>query len=151
MWKIWLLIAGGFTVLEIFTTGFLVFWFGIGALITMLVSFFVPNIYIQSAVFIISSVILLFATRKFADKVQKSSPVVKTNAYRTENKIGKVIQEINPIEGKGEVKVGGEVWSAKSFDESIIPVDSEVIVDHIEGVKVIVKPTFTKAPSPKNK
>ena len=149
MWKIWLLIAGGFTVLEIFTTGFLVFWFGVGALIAMLASFFIPNIYIQSAIFIISSVILLFSTRKFADKVQKSTPVVKTNAYSVENKIGKVIQEINPIEGKGEVKIGGEVWSAKSFDETTIPEGSEVIVDHIEGVKVIVKPSFTNEQAPK--
>ena len=149
MWKIWLLIAGAFTVLEIFTTGFLVFWFGVGALIAMISSFFIPNIYIQSGVFIISSVILLFSTRKFADKVQKNTPTVKTNAYSVENKIGKVIQEINPIEGKGEVKVNGEVWSAKSFDDSVIPVDSEVIIDHIEGVKVIVKPSFTNPEAPK--
>jgi len=149
MWKIWLLVAGGFTVLEIFTTGFLVFWFGIGALFAMIASFFIPNIYVQSAIFIVTSVILLFATRKFAEKVQKNSPVVKTNAYSVENKIGKVIQEINPVEGKGEVKVGGEVWSAKSFDETIIPKDSEVIIDHIEGVKVIVKPTFTESSAPK--
>ena len=150
MWKIWLLIAGGFTVLEIFTTGFLVFWFGIGALFAMIASFFIPNIYIQSAIFIISSVILLFATRKFADKVQKNTPTVKTNVYSMENKLGKVIEDINPIEGKGKVKIGGEVWSAKSYNESIIPKGSEVIIDHIEGVKAIVKPTFTNEQAPKN-
>ena len=49
----------------------------------------------------------------------------------------------------GEVKVNGEVWSAKSFDDSVIPVDSEVIIDHIEGVKVIVKPSFTNPEAPK--
>ena len=58
MWKIWLLIAGGFTVLEIFTTGFLVFWFGVAALIAMVVSFFVENLFIQASVFLISSSIL---------------------------------------------------------------------------------------------
>jgi len=143
MWKIWLLIAGGFTILEIFTTGFLVFWFGVGALIAMIFSFFIQNVYIQTLIFIIASTILLFSTRKFAEKVQKTTPTVKTNAYSVENKIGKVVVDINPIEGKGEVKVNGETWSAKSFDDSFIAKDTEVIVDHIEGVKVIVKPSYT--------
>ena len=147
MWKIWLLIAGGFSVLEIFTTGFLVLWFGVGALIAMLISFVIDNIYIQTGVFIVSSTILLFATRKFADKVQNSTPTIKTNAYTVENKIGKVIQDIDPIEGKGEVKVNGEVWSAKSYNDSFIAKDTEVIVDHIEGVKVIVKPSLSTNPN----
>ena len=40
MWQVWLLIAGLFFIGEIATVGFLIFWFGVGALIAMIVSLF---------------------------------------------------------------------------------------------------------------
>ena len=60
MWQFWVIIAGIFFVIEMATVGFLVFWFGIGALAAMVVSLFTTNIAIQTAVFVISSAILLF-------------------------------------------------------------------------------------------
>ena len=51
MWYIWLIIAGICFVIEMITVGFFVFWFGIGALITMLVSLICPgNLWLQSIV-----------------------------------------------------------------------------------------------------
>ena len=64
MWQIWLIAAGVFLVLEIFTVGFLVFWLGIGCLLAMLVSFVTDSIIIQTAVFVISSGLLIFATKR---------------------------------------------------------------------------------------
>ncbi len=71
MWKIWLILAGVFLILETITTGFLVFWFSIGSLIAMCVSFFIDSVIAQTTVFVISSTILIFATRKFCDKFSK--------------------------------------------------------------------------------
>ena len=51
-----------------------------------------------------------------------------------------MIQAIDPIEGTGQVKISGEVWSAKSFDNLAISQNTEVIVEKIDGVKAIVKP-----------
>lgn len=65
MWQFWLIMAGLFFIGEILTVGFLVFWFGIGALFAMITSFFTTNIIIQTIVFLISSTILLFATKPF--------------------------------------------------------------------------------------
>ena len=59
MWKIWLIISGLFFVGEMITVGFLIFWFGIGALIAMIASFFIDNIIIQTTIFVISSTILI--------------------------------------------------------------------------------------------
>ena len=140
MWHIWLIIAGAFVILEIATMGFLVFWFAVGALIAMVVSFFVESILIQSTVFLIVSTLLIFATKPFVDKIMPKDSFVKTNSYSIEGKVGKVTIDIEPIEGKGQVKVGGESWSAKSADDTYIPKDTEVIVEKIEGVKAIVKP-----------
>lgn len=140
MWKLWFIISGFFFIIEIFTVGFLVFWFGVGALITMFVSIFVDNIIVQATVFLISSTLLLFATRPFVDKFAKTDETNKTNSYALEGKIGKVIQTIDPIEGQGQIKINGEIWSAKSFDDTCISPDTKVIVEKIDGVKAIVKP-----------
>lgn len=140
MWKLWLVISGFFFIIEIFTVGFLVFWFGVGALLTMIVSIFVDNIMVQATVFLISSTILLFATRPLVNKFSKDDDDNKTNAFAIEGKIGKVVTAIDPIEGHGQIKIDGEIWSAKSFDDTCISQDTKVIVEKIDGVKAIVKP-----------
>ena len=80
MWQIWLIASGIFFICEIITVGFLVFWLGIGALIAMLVSFFTSNIIVQMSVFVISSGLLIFATRPLVNKISKKD-VVPTNVY----------------------------------------------------------------------
>lgn len=139
MWQFWIIIAGLFFVIEMATVGFLVFWFGIGALITMFVSLFTSNIAIQTAVFVCSSTILLFFTRPFVNKFAKKENEVQTNAYSIIGKKGIVIKDIDPIAGKGQVKIGTEVWSAKSSDDRKIEKGLEVEVLEIEGVKAVVK------------
>lgn len=139
MWKIWLIIAGIFFIIEMCTVGFLVFWFAIGALLAMVVSFFVDNVFVQTAVFLVTSAILLFATRPFVSRFAKTD-TMKTNAFSIEGKTGKVIKNIDPIEGSGQIKINGEVWSAQSSDGTCIEQDTEVIVEKINGVKAIVKP-----------
>ena len=124
MWQVWLIIAGLFFVAEIITVGFLVFWFGVGALIAMIVSFFTSNIIIQTAVFILSSSILLFATKPFVKKFVDVKPT-KTNAFSIIGKKALVIKEINS-HSVGQIKINGEVWSAESENDEIIPKDSEV-------------------------
>ena len=144
MWHIWLLIAGAFVILEIATMGFLVFWFAVGALVAMVVSFFIESIFVQSLIFVIVSTLLLFATKPFVNKIMPKDSFVKTNSYSIEGKVGKVTIDIEPIEGKGQVKVAGEAWSAKSVDDTYIPKDTEVVIEKIEGVKAIVKPLIKK-------
>ena len=140
MWHIWLIMAGIFVILEIITTGFLVFWFAIGALAAMVVSFFIESVLVQSIIFLIVSTLLLFATKPFVNKIMPKDSFVKTNSYSIEGKVGKVTIDIEPVEGKGQVKVSGEAWSAKSADDTYIPKDTEVVIEKIEGVKAIVKP-----------
>lgn len=138
MWHIWLIIAGLFFIGEIATVGFLIFWFGIGALIAMIVSIFTSNIIVQTSVFLISSTILIFATKplvkRFID-VKKTN----TNAFSIVGKKALVIKEINSIKSEGLIKINGETWSAESKDNNIISEGSEVEILEIKGVKAIVK------------
>ena len=139
MWQIWLIASGIFFICEIITVGFLVFWLGIGALIAMLVSFFTSNIIVQMSVFVISSGLLIFATRPLVNKISRKD-VIPTNVYSLIEKKAIVTEEINWVTGKGLIKFEGEVWSAKSKEQVNIPVGSEVEIVSIEGVKAFVKP-----------
>jgi len=139
MWQFWIILAGIFFIIEMATVGFLVFWFGIGALIAMVVSLFTSNLAIQTAVFVFSSTILLFFTRPFVNKFSKKENQIQTNAYSIIGKKGIVIKEIDNISGQGQIKVGTEVWSAKSLENKKIEKDSEIEVTEIDGVKAVVK------------
>lgn len=140
MWQIWLILAELFLVLEIFTAGFLIFWLSIGSLFAMIVSFFTDNIIVQTAVFVVSSTILIFATKPFVKKFAQNKSSIKTNVYSIVGKTGLVIEEINPIQSTGQIKINGETWSASTKNNIIIPEGSEVEVLEIKGVKTIVAP-----------
>ena len=137
MWQTWLIIAGITFVLEMFTAGFLVFWFGISALFVMLLSFFISDLIIQTTIFIILSIILILSTRPLVNKFI-ATKTVKTNVFSLVGKKAQVIKELNPIEGKGQIKVNGEVWSAEEIHGETVPVGTEVEINEISGVKAIV-------------
>ena len=137
-WKIWVIAAGLFLILESITTGFLVFWFAIGSIFAMIISFFTDNLIIQGTTFIISSTILIFATRKLVNFFLKNDKPNGVNSLV--GKTGKVTVDIIPIDGEGQVKIGGETWSALSENEEKIEKGTEVIITNITGVKAVVKP-----------
>lgn len=139
MWQVWLILAGIFVIFEmIIPTDFLIFWVGVGAAITSICSIFIDNITIQIGIFCISSILLLFCTKPFVKKFTKNCANIPTNAYSNIGKTGIVISDIDPISGKGQVKIENEVWSAKSTNQEIITKDTLIRVDSIEGVKVVV-------------
>ena len=138
MWQYWLIASGIFFVGEIVTVGFLLFWFGIAGLITMVVSFFTSNIIIQSVVFLVTSVILILSTKPFVKKFVNKETIV-TNVNSLIGKKAIVIQEINNLQGTGQIKIGGEIWSAQNETDSVISENQEVEIIKIEGVKLIVK------------
>ena len=139
MWYIWLILIGVFAVAEIITPGFLVIWLSAGSFCGMITSFFTDDIVIQTAVFVISSAIFIFFTRPLAKKLNSKEKNVATNAFAIVGKKGIVLQDINPTMGVGQIKVDGQVWSAKSEGQEIIPKDTEVFILAIDGVKAVVK------------
>lgn len=139
MWYVWLILAGIFVIGEVITSGFLIFWFALGSLIAMVVSLFIPDIIVQTTVFLISSVILILATKPLVKKFANIE-TVKTNIQSIIGKKGLVTKDINSIKATGQVKIEGELWSAIGKDDMDIPKGTEVEVVEIKGVKVIVTP-----------
>ena len=124
------------------TVGFLIFWLGIGALLAMIVSFFTTNIMIQTAVFVISSIILILATKPFVKRFVDVKKI-NTNVFSIIGKKALVIKEIDPINANGQIKVNSEIWSAESENGEKIEEGSEVEIIRINGVKAIVKKVST--------
>lgn len=145
MWKFWLIVAGICFVIESFTIGFLVFWFGIGALAALVASLFISNIWIQSLIFIIVSSLLLIFTKPLVKKFVKEKDVILTNVYSIIGKEGIVVEKIDTLNGVGKVKVNGELWSATSSEN--IEKGTKVKVLKVNGVKLEVEKIFSNSTS----
>lgn len=139
MWQVWLIAAGVFLILEIFTVGFLVFWLSFGCLLAMLISFVTDSIIIQTTVFVLSSGLLIFATKPLVKKFSEKD-TSKTNVYSLSGKKAIVTEDIDWTTGSGQIKFDGEVWSARTKEQINISKGTEVEIESIEGVKAFVKP-----------
>ena len=145
MWQIWLIISGLLFIGEMITIGFLLFWPAIAALITMIISIFAPDaIILQMAIFVVSSAILIFFTKPLVNKyINKKT--VPTNTYSLIGKKAIVVEDIKSLEGSGQVKVNGEIWSAKSDTEETIEKGTEVEILQVDGVKLLVTSCTVKS------
>ena len=145
-WQIWLIIAGASFVLEIITVGFLVFWFGVAALITCIFSLFISNVIAQTTIFVILSALLIFFTRPLSEKISNTDDI-PTNVNSIIGKQAIVKKEISPNHN-GQVKVNTETWTAILDSEctDTIPEGSTVEILQIDGVKVVVKPIKIREP-----
>lgn len=136
---LWLLVAVALTIVEITTAQLVSIWFVLAAVVTAVCSAtFLKGIYIwQFVVFVFVSALCIALTKPLVERI-KSTHKTKTNSDRHIGKVGKVIVTIDPAANTGLVEVDGSRWSAKSADSSIIEKDTSVVVDSIEGVKLIV-------------
>lgn len=137
MWPFWLIIAGLCLVIEIYTVGFFIFWFGIGALFALLVSFLTNNLFIQLGVFLVSSSLLVISTKPLMKKFTKNEKTVPTNFFSLSGKQGIVTKKIDSDNSTGQVKVKGELWSAISDKD--IEKDAKVKILGVDGVKLKVE------------
>ena len=136
---IWIAVMVNMAIFEGVTTQLVSVWFVIGALFAAIVSFLVPDFGIQFGVFVGVSLILLVVTKPLVKKAKevKTEP---TNADRNIGKIAIVTQEINNTAGTGQVKLGGNTWTARSLNDQVVPEGAKVTVREISGVKLMVVP-----------
>ena len=131
---IWVFIAILFIIFELTTNTLVLLWFGISALVSAALNYLGFDIYIQFAVFIILSLVLIFLTRKFAIKVTEE-PTKKATSERLIGMKATVIKKLSADEAIVEVR--GEKWSA------IIPedadVDDVVKITSIDSIKLVTE------------
>lgn len=132
---IWVIAFLGLLLVEFLTVGLVSIWFAVGALAALITSFITESVLIQTIVFVVTSIVTLFITQPLIKKfkVTKFEP---TNSDRVIGKKAEVIKEIKPNE-YGEVIILGVEWLAAS--DKIIGVGAKVVVEKIEGNKLIVR------------
>ncbi|SHK34230.1 NfeD family protein [Paramaledivibacter caminithermalis] len=133
----WIVIAVLFVIIEAFTLGLTTIWFALGALSAMLVAMIDVGIVGQIFVFLIASGVFVYFTRPIAKKYLKIG-TTKTNVNSVVGLVGIVTKEIEPF-NTGQVKVAGQIWTAKAYDNKEIEKNIKVEVIKVEGVKLIVK------------
>ena len=135
LWIFWLILIIILVVAEISTVNLVSVWVIASGIISLVLSFFVNSFIIQFAVFVILGIILLITTKPILEKTVESKKE-KTNLDRV---IGMTAIVTEPIKRNviGEVKVDRKRWSAISSKK--IEVDEEVVVEAIDGVKLIVR------------
>ena len=137
---IWVALLALFIIIEASTAQLLTIWFAVGSLAALITTFITDNIVIQVIVFVVVSAIALAITRPLVKKMTKTQKQ-PTNADMYIGKDAVVTEDINNLEAKGLVKVGGSVWTARTeVDNYTIPAGAHVTVIKIEGVKLIVRP-----------
>ena len=138
MTMVWLAATIIFGIIEAATVALITIWLAVGALAAGIAAAVGAPLIVQLVIFVAVSGVLLFFTRPLARKlgVKKHQP---TNADRVVGADALVINEIDPIENAGQVKVLGQVWSARDIDSGTIPEGEYVEVLRIEGVRLIVQ------------
>ena len=134
---IWLLAVIVLIVGEVLTVGLTFIWFAVGALGGLIVAVLGGSVWLQVAVFLALSALSLILIRPAAARFMRNSRS-PTNADRVIGQTAVVTEAIDNIEGKGQVNISGQIWSARSQEGVAITVGVEVKVLRIEGVKVFV-------------
>ena len=139
-WVVWLVIAIIMLVIEVVTTGLATLWFAVGALVAMVMDLcgapLVAQIAVMAGVSIICFVLCMIWIKPKLESLRKKN-IQRTNADRLIGRDGIVIVPLNRTEGKGQVKIDGQVWSAKA--DTDIAEGIKVKVKAIEGVKLVVE------------
>jgi membrane protein implicated in regulation of membrane protease activity len=138
-WLILTLVLAG---IEAATLGLVTIWFAVGALFGFFGALAGISWVWQVILFIGSATVLLIYTRPVAVKYLNSR-TNPTNVDRLVGEKGVVIEAIDTINGKGQVRVLGQVWSARSADGEPVGLEAKVEVRGISGVKLIVQKTET--------
>lgn len=112
---------------EIFTAGFFLLWFGVGAAVAGILAILGLNVGWQWGSFVVVSGVLFASTRRLAERFTKKQPP-GVGAHRFIDKVVVVLQEIDNVENTGRVRMDKDEWRADSFSGEIIPVGERVRV-----------------------
>jgi membrane protein implicated in regulation of membrane protease activity len=116
-WVIWLIAAVIFAVGEMLTTSFFLAPFAGGATIAALLALAGAGATIEWAAFLVVSILLLAALRPIARDHQRTQAKIRTGTAALVGQTATVVERIANAEGVGCVRLDGEIWTARAYDE----------------------------------
>ena len=136
---VWLGVVVVCVIVEALTAQLISIWFVAGGIAALIACLCGVSFWWQVVCFLVVSTVALATTRPLVKKLLVRKRVC-TNADRVIGMTAVVTEEINNSLGLGQVNVSGSIWSARSVDQSVIVAGSNVQVQAIQGVKLMVLP-----------
>ena len=138
-WIVWLILAALLGVAEIMTTTLAFGLLAVAAGAAAIVGGVGLALPIQLIAFVVTAGAGLGIVRPLAMRHIRQPPLLKSGASALVGRSAIVTEEVTALDGR--VRIGSEIWSARSYDESsVIPEGSKVDVLAIEGATALVHP-----------
>jgi membrane protein implicated in regulation of membrane protease activity len=138
-WVLWIVAACLLGVGEMFTLSFFLAPFAAGALLAAIIALLGAGGVVQWIVFLLASLVALAVIRPIARSHRRMPPQIRTGTHALIGKRAIVLERIANNEGVGCVKIDGEVWTARSYDEDdVYDVGQRVEVVEIRGATALV-------------
>jgi membrane protein implicated in regulation of membrane protease activity len=137
-WVVFLIIAALLAVGEVLTLGFFLVPFAIGALAGMVAELIGAPLVLSFTLAIVVSVGSFGVVRPIARRHQRSRPSLRTGAEALVGEEAMVVQAVDNDANAGSVRLAGEVWTARAFDEKLIESGRRVHVVEIRGATALV-------------
>lgn len=143
-WILWTMLGLVLIVAEVFTSGFVLLWFGIGALAAAFASVIgIHNLGLQFLIFAAISIGLTAASRTIFVNYfsrEKTGDSLKTGVDALLGKIGTVVSSSRGALNEGAVKLSGSTWTAYPIDgEEPLEAGERVLIERMEGASLYVR------------
>jgi membrane protein implicated in regulation of membrane protease activity len=142
LWIVWVVAGVAFAIAEVFTLGFVLLWFGVGAIAASLVALAGLSVPVQVAVFLAVSIALTIASRTIFENAlfRNRGPQLKMGVASLPGQIGTVTEPSRGSLNEGAVKVFGSTWTAFPADgEEPLAVGERVEVERVDGATIYVR------------
>jgi membrane protein implicated in regulation of membrane protease activity len=143
-WIFWTILGVILIVAEIFTPGFVLLWFGIGALAAAFASLVgLSSLPLQFLIFAVVSTALTAASRTIFVNYfsrEKTGSDLKTGVHSLPGKTGIVVSSSRGALNEGAVKVFGSTWTAYPVEgEEPLEAGERVAVERVQGASIYVR------------
>ena len=144
IWIFWIILGAILVIAEVFTTGFVLLWFGIGALAAGFAGLIgIHSITLQFLIFAVVSIGLTAASRTIFVNYfsrEKSGGDLKSGFEGLPGKMGTVVSSSRGALHEGAVKVFGSTWTAYPAEgEEPLEAGDRVVVERIQGASIYVR------------
>ncbi len=143
-WILWCVLGAILIVAELFTSGFVLLWFGIGALVAAFAGMIgIDSLALQFLIFAGVSIGLTAASRTIFVNYfsrEKTGDSLRTGVDSLPGKIGTVVSSSKGSLQEGAVKVFGSTWTAyPAPGEEPLEAGERVCVESVQGASIYVR------------
>ena len=145
---LWLVLGVGLIIAEIFTLGFVLFWFGIGAIAASIAGFLGAGTGVQFLIFAVVSIALTAMSRTIFQRYLPTNEGdgIRTGVDSLPGKVGTVTGASRGALNEGAVKVFGSTWTAYPVDDVALTEGEKVEVVEVRGSSIYVKRVTDELP-----